>query len=99
MSRKKRVGQSIKACGTGGTRRALPGGCCVITAALDALGGLTRWARDAPGPAQRAARLITLPIIAQMLALDLPRWTPVRSWDMGVGEGTPSSPLRPWNPT
>jgi hypothetical protein len=78
---------------------ALTGGFCVIKAAFDDLFGLTRGARDAVWPAQLADSLITLTISNQMLDVDLHRWTPVMGWEMGCGEFTPSSNLRPWNPT
>ncbi len=99
MSCKNGVRQIIKACVTVGTRIALTCGFRVIKAALDDLCGLTRWARDAIWPAQLADGLITLHIIDQMLDIDLYRWTPVMGWDMRCGEFTPSSNLRPWNPT
>jgi len=99
MSRKNSVRQVIKACVTIGTRIALPGRFRVITAARDDLGGLTRGALDTLWPAQLADGLITLHIIDQILDIDLQRWTPVVGWDMGCGECTASSHLRPWNPT
>ena len=99
MSRKNSVGQIIKTFVTVGTLIALTCGFRVIKAALDDLCGLTRWARDAIWPAQLADGLITLHIIDQMLDIDLYRWTPVMGWDMRCGEFTPSSNLRPWNPT
>jgi hypothetical protein len=99
MSGKNGVRQIIKTCVTGGTRIALPGGFGVIKAALADLCRLTRRARDAIWPAQLADGLITLHIIGQMLAIDLQLWTPVMGWDVGWGELTPSSHLRPWNPT
>jgi len=34
----------------------------------------------------------------QILDIDLHRWTPVRGWDMGWPQCTPSSNPRPWNP-
>jgi hypothetical protein len=99
MSGKNGVRQIIKTCVTVGTRIALPGGFRVIKAALDDLLRLTRRALDAIWPAQLADGLITLHIINQMLNIDLQPWTPVMGWEMGCGELTPSSNLRPWNPT
>jgi len=99
MSCKNGVSQIIKAFVTVGTLIALTCGFRVIKAALDDLFGLTRWALDAVGPAQLADGLITLNIIDQILDIDLQRWTPVMGWEMGCGEFTPSSNLRPWNPT
>jgi hypothetical protein len=99
MSGKTGVCPSIKPCVTVGTRRALPGGFRVIKAALDDVFGLTRRARDAIWPAQCADGLIPLHSIDQIRDIDLHHWTPVRGWDMGWGKLTPSSNLRPWNPT
>jgi hypothetical protein len=98
-SGKNGVSQIIEACVTVATLIALTCRFRVIKAALDDLCGLTRWARDAVWPAQLADGLITLHIIDQILDIDLQRWTPVMGWDMGCGEFTPSSNLRPWNPT
>src|SRR6266849_4345775 len=99
MSCKNGVSQIIKACVTVATLIALTCGFRVIKAALDDLCGLTRWALDAVWPAQLADGLITLHIIDQILDIDLQRWTPGMGWDMGCGEFTPTSHLRPWNPT
>ena len=49
----------------------------VIKATLDNLRGLTSWARDAIWPTQIADGLITLPIIDQLLDIDLQGPTPV----------------------
>ena len=98
-SRKNSVGQISKTFVTGGTLRALTCGFRVITAALDDLGGLTRWALDAVWPSQFTHRLITLNILDQILDVDLQRRTPVMGWEMGYRQFTTSSNLRPWNPT
>ena len=63
MASKNGVGQIIKACVTGVTLIALPGGFRIIKTALDDLFGLTRGAVDAVWPGQIAYRLITLHII------------------------------------
>ena len=81
MSRKNSVGQIIKTFVTVGTLIALTCGFRVIKAALDALGGLTRWALAAVWPSQLAHCPITLNIIDQLLDVDLQRWTP-----SGVGK-------------
>ena len=99
MPGKNGVSQIIKTGVTVGTRIALPGGFRVIKATLDDLCGLTSWALDAVWPTQLADGLITLHIIDRMLDIDLQPWTPVMGWEMGCGELTPSSHLRPWNPT
>jgi hypothetical protein len=99
LARKNSGGQIIKPFVTGGTLIALTCGFRVITAALDDLGGLTRWALDAVWPAQLAHRLLTLNIIDQLLAVALQRRTPVLGRDMGYRQFTTSSNLRPWNPT
>src|SRR5712691_8620735 len=91
MSSKNGVGQIIKALVTVVTLIALTGQCRVIKAALHDLLGLTRGTRDAVWPAQCAYGLITLHIIDQILNIDLQRWTPVRVWDMGCPQCTPSS--------
>src|SRR5712691_9547755 len=91
MASKNGVGQIIKACVTGVTLIALPGGFRIIKAALDDLFGFTRWTCDAVWPAQLAYSLITLTIIDQILDVNLHRWTPVRVWDMGWYQCTPSS--------
>src|SRR5713226_5319085 len=91
MASKNGVGQIIKACVTGVTLIALPGGFRIIKAALDDLSGLTRWTCYAVWPAQLAYSLITLTIIDQILDVNLHRWTPVRVWDMGWYQCTPSS--------
>src|SRR5712691_1146023 len=91
MTSKNGVGQIIKACVTGVTLIALPGGFRIIKAALDDLFGFTRWTCYAVWPAQLAYSLITLTIIDQILDVNLHRWTPVRVWDMGWYQCTPSS--------
>src|SRR5216683_2847821 len=91
MASKNGVGQIIKACVTGVTLIALPGGFRIIKAALDDLFGFTRWTCYAVWPAQLAYSLITLTIIDQILDVNLHRWTPVRVWDMGWYQCTPSS--------
>src|SRR6266704_83507 len=91
MASKNGVGQIIKACVTGVTLIALPGGLRIITAALDDLCGLTRWTCYAVWPAQLAYGLITLIIINQILDIDLHRWTPVWVRDMGCHQCTASS--------
>src|SRR5215831_16973617 len=91
MSSKDGVGQVIKACVTVATLIALPCWLRVIKAALDDLLGLTRWTRDAIWPTQLTDRLITLPLIDQILDVDLQRWTPVRGWNMGGHQYTISS--------
>src|SRR5262249_10740573 len=91
MSSKDGVGQVIKACVTVATLIALPCWFRVIKAALDDLLGLTRWTRDAIWPTQLTDRLITLPLIDQILHVDLQRWTPVRGWNMGGHQYTTSS--------
>src|SRR5919198_3116759 len=98
MSRKDGVGQIIKA---GIAVVALIALACrfrVIIAALDDLGGLTRWTRNAVWPAQLADGLIALHIINEIRDIDLHHWTPVRGWDMGGYQYTTSSHPRPWNP-
>ena len=77
---------------------ALTGGFRVIKAALDNVFGQTRGAGDTIWPASFAYRLITLNLIDQIRDVDLHRWTPVRSWDMGGYQYTTSSHPRPWNP-
>ena len=99
MSRKNSVCQIIKTFVTVGTLLALTCGFRVIKAALDDLGGLTRWALDAVWPPQLASRLIPLHIIDELLDVDLQRRTPVRDWEIGYRPCTRSSNLRPWNPT
>src|SRR5262252_7771534 len=71
MSGKDGVSQIIKAFVTVVTLIALPGGFRVIKAALDDLGGLTRWAGDTIWPAQLTDGLITLDIIDEILDIDL----------------------------
>ena len=71
MARKNGVGQIIKACITVVARIALTCRFRVIKAALDDLGGLTRWTCNAVWPAQLAYSLITLHIIDQILDIDL----------------------------
>jgi hypothetical protein len=78
MARKNGVGQIIKA---GIAVVALIALTCrfrVIKAALDDLGGLTRWTRHAVWPAQLADGLIALHIIDETLDIDLHHWAPVR---------------------
>src|SRR5262249_22016718 len=82
MARKNGVGQIIK---TGIAVMALIALACrfrVIKAALDDLGGLTRWTHNAVWPAQLADGLIALHIINETLDIDLQRWTPVRGWEL-----------------
>src|SRR5437016_6287178 len=95
----KSLRQIIKAFMTVATLIALPGRFRVITAARDDLGGLTRGALDTLWPAQLADGLITRHLIDQMPDIDLHHGTPVRDGEMGCGKCTPSSHLRPWNPT
>src|SRR5262249_46530938 len=61
-------------------RRALACRCRVIAAALDALGGLTRWTRPTVWPAQRTDGLRARPLINEPVAIDLHPWAPVRGW-------------------
>jgi hypothetical protein len=84
MSRKNRVGHIIKAYVAVGTRRALACRCGVIKAARDHLWGLTSWARDTVWPTQIADGLITLPIIDQLLDIDLQGRTPVMGLEHGM---------------
>src|SRR5262245_47474865 len=91
MSGKDRVGQIIKPCVTAVTLIALTGGFRIITATLDDRLRLIRGARNAVGPAQRADHLITLPIIDEMLHVDLHGWTPVRDRSMRCRQYTSSS--------
>jgi hypothetical protein len=82
MARKNGVGQIIKA---GIAVVALIALACrfrVIEAALDGLGGLTRWTRNAVWPAQLAYGLIVLHIINETLDIDLHHWAPVRGWEL-----------------
>src|SRR5262249_402671 len=78
MARKNGVGQIIKACIAVVALIALTGRFRVIKAALDDLGGLTRWTRHAVWPAQLADGLIALHIINELRDIDLQHWTPVR---------------------
>jgi len=71
MSGKDGVRHIIKACVTVVTRIALTGQLRVITAALDDLVGLTRWAGDTIWLTQLTDGLITLDIIDEMLDIDL----------------------------
>jgi hypothetical protein len=91
MSRKKGVGQVIKASVTVVTLIALTGRFCVIKATLDHVFGLTKRTLDTLGPSQLANRLITLRIIDEILDVDLHGWTPVRDRDMEWRQYTPSS--------
>ena len=78
MARENGVGQIIKA---GIAVVALLALACrfrVIEAALDNLGSLTRWTRNAVWPAQLADSLITLHIINKTLDIGLHHWAPVR---------------------
>src|ERR1700747_3491674 len=82
MARKNGVGQIIKA---GIAVVALIALACrfrVIEAALDDLGGLTRWTRNTVWPAQLADGLIALHIINETLDIDLHHWAPVRGWEL-----------------
>src|SRR5215471_5087900 len=82
MARKNGVGQIIEA---GLAIVALIALTCrfrVIKAALDDLGGLTRWTRNAVWPAQLADGLIALHIINEIRDIDLHQWTPVRGWEL-----------------
>jgi hypothetical protein len=90
-SRKKGVGQIIKAGVAVGTRIAVTCGFRVITAARDDRRGLTRWTRDPVWPPQLTYGLVTLPIIGQMPDIALQQWTPVRVWEMRWQQCTPSS--------
>ena len=98
MSGKDGVSQIIKAFVTVVTRIALPGGFRVIKAALDDLGGLTRWAGDTIWPAQLPDGLITLDIIDEIRDIDLHGGllSEIVEWD-GVSIHHPHMP-RPWNP-
>jgi hypothetical protein len=78
MSCKNGVGQIIKAGIAVVALLALAGRFRVVEAALDDLGGLTRWTRNAVWPAQLADGLIALHIINETLDIDLQHWTPVR---------------------
>jgi hypothetical protein len=91
MSRKNRVRQVIKVPITVMTLITLTGGFRVIKAALDDLLGFTRWTCNTVWPAQLANGLITLNLIDQILDVDLHHWTPVRDWNMGGHQCTPSS--------
>jgi hypothetical protein len=91
MASKDGVGQIIKACVAVVTLIALTGGFRVIKTALDDMLGLTRRAVNALWPAQFTNGLITLCIIDEILDVDLHRWTPVRGWNMGWYQYTPSS--------
>src|SRR5262249_43795117 len=91
MASKNSVGQIIKALVTVVTLIALPGGFRVIKATLDDLCRLTRGARNAVWPSQLADGLITLPLIDQLLDIDLHHWTPVRGWKMGCQQYTTAS--------
>src|SRR5262244_3049135 len=71
MSGKDGVGHIIKAFVTVVTLIALTGRLRVIKAALDDLGGLTRWAGDTIWPAQLTDGLITLDIIDEIRDIDL----------------------------
>ena len=78
MACKNGVGQIIKA---GLAVVALLALACrfrVIAAALDDLGGRTRWTRHAVWPAQLADGLIALHIINETRDIDLHHWAPVR---------------------
>src|SRR5262249_663634 len=82
MARKNGVGQIIKA---GIAVVALIALACrfrVIEAALDDLGGLTRWTRNTVWPAQLTDGLIALHIINETLDIDLHHWAPVRGWKL-----------------
>ena len=70
---------------------ALTGGFCVIKVALDDLFRLTRGTRNAVWPAQLADGLLTLPIIDEILDVDLHGWTPVRDRGMRWHQYTRSS--------
>src|SRR5467141_2407413 len=91
MSCKDGVRHIIKALVAVVTYIALTSRLRVIKATLDDVFGLTGGAGDALWPAQCAYRLIPLHIIDEMLDVDLHRWTPVRRWNMGWHESTPSS--------
>src|SRR6266566_2324370 len=91
MAGKDGVSQIIKASVTVVTLIALTSGFRVIKAALDNVLGLTRWTCYTIWPAQLADGLITLHLIDQMLDVDRHPWTPVRGWDMGWHQCTPSS--------
>ena len=91
MSRENGAGHIIKAFMTAVTFLALTDEFRIIKAALDDLGGRTRWTRDAIWPTQLTDGLITLDIIDQMLDIDLHRWTPVRGRGMGWHQCTRSS--------
>src|SRR5262249_19881179 len=114
MARKNGVGQIIKA---GIAVVALIALTCrfrVINAALDDLGGLTRWTCNAVWPAQLADGLIALHIINETLDIDLHHWAPVRGWELRCHQYRTSSHSttlesnksvvgmcsipRPWNP-
>src|SRR5262249_9982294 len=82
MARKNGVGQIIEA---GIAVVALIALTCrfrIIKAALDDLGGLTRWTCHAVWPAQLADGLIAPHIINEIRDIDLHRWTPVRGWEL-----------------
>src|SRR5262252_1408534 len=78
MARKNGVGQIIEAGLAVVALIALTSRFRVIKAALDDLGGLTRWTRHAVWPAQLADGLIALHIINELRDIDLQHWTPVR---------------------
>src|SRR4029453_4261893 len=82
MARKNGVGQIIKAGIAVVALIALACRFCVIEAALDDLGGLTRRTCNAVWPAQLADGLIALHIINETLDIDLHHWAPVRGWEL-----------------
>ena len=82
MARKNGVGQIIEAGLAVVARIALTCRFRVIKAALDDLGGLTRWTRNAVWPAQLADGLIALHIINETLDIDLHHWAPVKGWEL-----------------
>ena len=82
MARNNGVGQTIKAGIAVVARIALACRFRVIEAALDDLGGLTRWTCHAVWPAPLADGLLALHIINETRAIDLHHWTPGRGWEL-----------------